>query len=115
MPKDFSASDLARWKASSSSLSSRTIRIPLPPPPLVALIISGKPASSANCLAASKLSIGPSVPGITGKSALIAVVLALTLSPNISKCSRWGPINLIFSSAQRRANCSFSLRKPYPG
>ena len=78
----------------------------------MALIIRGNPASLANAFAASKFSIGPSVPGITGKFALIAVVLAFTLSPNISKWSRCGPINVMPSSLQRLANSSFSLKKP---
>ena len=40
-PKPRRASELARSKASRNSLGSRTARIPRPPPPAVALTISG--------------------------------------------------------------------------
>ncbi len=41
LPNERSASSLVRWKASESSSSDRTTRMPRPPPPAVAFSISG--------------------------------------------------------------------------
>ena len=54
----------------------QTIRIPFPPPPLAALMITGKPHFSATAIASFSLSIAPSLPGVIGKPAFKAVVLA---------------------------------------
>src|SRR5690625_5910235 len=61
----------------------------------------GNPLFSANCLTSEIDDTGPSVPGITGNPALVACVLAFTLSPNTFKCSLVGPIKIIPSSSQR--------------
>ena len=109
------ASILAVSYAFSISPSFHTTRIPLPPPPAVALIITGYPISLANFLAAVTSSNKPSPPGTTGTPALIMVSLAVILSPMLLIISGVGPINLIPWSAHICANFAFSAKKPYPG
>ena len=106
------ASILAVSNAFSISPSFHTTRIPLPPPPAVALIITGYPISFANFLAALTSSNKPSPPGTTGTPALIMVSLAVILSPMLLIISGVGPINLIPWSAQICANFAFSAKKP---
>ena len=114
-PKAAFASDFARSYEDARSSIFCTIRIPRPPPPSDALIITGKPLVSTKSCTSCKLSTGPSVPGITGIAAAIACSRAFTLSPNMSSCSDFGPMKTIPSSSQRRAKSTFSDKKPYPG
>jgi hypothetical protein len=93
LPKADFASDVARLKESSKLDCSLTTRIPRPPPPNAALMMIGNPNSSVNFLTSSNFSTGPSVPGTTGTLALIARVLAETLSPSESMTSGEGPTN----------------------
>jgi hypothetical protein len=87
--------------------------MPRPPPPATALIMTAPPAPSEarNALVSSSV-VGPLVPSITGKPQRLASRLAAILSPNRSSASGDGPTKTILSSAQRRASCEFSLRKP---
>ena len=62
--------------------------------------------------AASGVSTGASVPGMTGTPAAIAILRAEVLSPIWSSTSGDGPTKMRPSSAQRRANCAFSLKNP---
>ena len=89
------------------------MRMPRPPPPAIALIMTAPPAPSEakNALASSSV-VGPPVPSMTGTPQRLASALALALSPNRSSASGEGPTNTIPSSAQRRASDAFSLRKP---
>ena len=82
---------------SRSSMRS-TFRIPRPPPPLTALIMTGKPYFSAKALTSSKLSTAPFVPGIMGICAFSAWIRAFTLSPNMIRCSTRGPMKISPSS-----------------
>ena len=58
-----------------------TKRMPLPPPPATALIITGYPIASAISLANSIVSTMPSLPGITGMPEAFIVSLATDLLP----------------------------------
>ena len=73
--------------------------MPLPPPPAVALTITGYFAFAANSLAAS-MSSTRSVPGVTGTPLAVMVFLAVALSPIFLIASAEGPINLIPWSVQ---------------
>ena len=94
------ASIFASLNAFSISDSFQTTRIPFPPPPAVALMMTGYTISLANFFAASTLSNKPSPPGTTGTPALIIVSFAVILSPILLIMSGVGPINLIPWSAQ---------------
>ena len=89
------------------------MRMPRPPPPAMALIMTAPPAPSEakNALAWSSV-VGPLVPSMMGTPVSLASALALALSPNRSSASGDGPTKVIPSSAQRRASKAFSLRKP---
>mmetsp|Transcript_33206 Transcript_33206/g.73178 ORF Transcript_33206/g.73178 Transcript_33206/m.73178 type:complete len:203 (-) Transcript_33206:475-1083(-) len=118
-----------------SSEGSCTMRMPLPPPPSEALIITGYPISSAttaacsgvNTHALSKTSLGicpfasrpASMPwpdqGMEGTFAVCARMLADTLSPNAAMTDAVGPMNwipLLFRVDGRRG---FSEACPQPG
>ena len=110
--KDAAASVFALSKFFSISLSSHTRRIPLPPPPAVAFIITGYPISLAASLACSASLNNPSTPGTTGTPAAIMVAFAVILSPMEFIISGVGPINLIPWSVQILANLLFSAKKP---
>ena len=89
------------------------MRMPRPPPPAIALIMTAPPAPSEarNALASSRL-VGPLVPARTGTPHRFASALACALSPNSSSASGDGPTKTMPASAQRRASAAFSLRKP---
>ena len=59
----------------------RTTLIPLPPPPMAALRMTGKPADSANAMASAAVSVAFSLPGMTGTPHCLAKSLAEVLSP----------------------------------
>ncbi len=114
-PNAFAASRRAPSRAFCNSCGSRTIRIPLPPPPAAALIITGYPAFSAasrNTLSSEAL---PVIPGISGTPADAIFTRDSTLFPNSRIASAPGPMNVIFSSAHRSGSRGFSARNPYPG
>ena len=86
--------------------------MPLPPPPALALIITGKPMSVANFFAASTSVTSPSEPGTKGTSKCSTAAFALSLSPiTLMACSR-GPIKVMSAAATAAANAAFSLKNP---
>ncbi len=89
-PNAFSPSARALVNASARPAASSTLRMPRPPPPAVALIISGKPIASA-CLRASSIdSTGPPLHGATGTPDRSARCLASILSPSVRITSARG-------------------------
>ncbi len=88
------------------------MRIPFPPPPADALIMIGKPISSATRRASSMSSTIPSEPGTVGTPTSIIVRRAVALSPMARICSGVGPMNVIPERAQISLNSAFSARKP---
>ena len=66
-------------------------------------------------MASSTLGTIPSEPFVIGTLCLIAVSLAVALSPIIFISSGLGPINTILFCEQIFANDAFSARNPYPG
>ena len=75
------ASDFAIRREDDSSDSSLTSRIPLPPPPAVALSITGKPIFFATRRTSASVAIGSTVPGTTGTPAAWTVFRASVLEP----------------------------------
>ncbi len=67
-PNAESASERASWKARAKSSASSATRIPFPPPPAAALMITGNPIFFAKPSASSTSSTGPGVPGTTGNA-----------------------------------------------
>ena len=115
-PNAFLASDWQREYASFKSLRSVTTRVPLPPPPASALIITA--ALFPNDLKKSSHSFSVLdlfVPSTTGTPALVAACLAFALSPNNSSKFSFGPINVMLWLKHSDASLLFSARKPYPG
>ena len=93
--------------------SSHTSRMPLPPPPAVALSITGYPTTSdANFLHSLKSIINPSEPGIVGTPAYFIVSFAAALSPMPSIISGDAPINFILFSVHILEKFEFSAKKP---
>ena len=113
-PNAANASDDADSKKGIKSSRLRTTRIPLPPPPMAALMITGSPISSTKLLTSSAFS-NASLPGTTGTPESIAAFRALVLSLNVFKFSTVGPTKVIPASAHACANCGDSLKNPYPG
>ena len=72
---------LAEFQCSSISFSLQTILIPLPPPPAVALIITGYTIFFAVAFAWSRSLSKPGEPGTQGTPALSMVAFAEALSP----------------------------------
>ena len=101
--------------APASSLSARTSRMPLPPPPADGLISSGKPTAGAAVTRSRSVMDGSPAPGTTGTPAAATVALARILSPIASIAAGGGPMKVRPASAQARANAAFSARNPYPG
>ena len=81
LPNADSASERASWKARAKSSGSLATRIPFPPPPAAALMITGKPISRAKPRATSTSSTGPGVPGTIGTPTPAIVLRAVALSP----------------------------------
>ena len=94
-PKAAADSCLAESQADSNSDSSHTIRMPFPPPPAVALRITGYLISFAIFFASGIEVNKPFEPGIQGTPAFIIVALADALSPIPAICSGKAPINLM--------------------
>ena len=115
LPKAERASDRASWNDRANSSASLATRIPLPPPPAAALMITGKPICSAKTCASSESSTGPGDPGTIGTLQACIVLRAAALSPMVRICSGVGPMKVMFDAAQVSANSAFSARKPYPG
>ncbi len=90
-------------------------RMPFPPPPAAALIITGNPISRATARASSNSSISPSEPGTVGTPTSIMVRRAVALSPMARIWSAVGPTKTIPDRWQISLNSGFSARNPYPG
>ncbi len=115
LPKAARASRRPASTASSSSPGSCTIRMPRPPPPQLALTMSGKPTSSARRRASAGSGGRAPVAGMTGTPARSATARASTLLPRRSMTRLGGPIHVIPSRTQASASSGFSARNPYPG
>ncbi len=87
-------------------------RMPLPPPPADAFIITGKPISDATRTALSVLSISPRKPGTTLTPAAFASFFDWILSPIAAMAFGGGPTKAMPASSQARAKLSRSDRKP---
>ena len=88
------------------------MRIPFPPPPAVALIMTGNPISRARASASSSSSTMPSEPGTTGTPAARIVSRATALSPMARIWSGVGPTKTRSERWQISANSAFSARNP---
>jgi hypothetical protein len=88
-----------------------TMRMPMPPPPCTAFTMTGRPIFSTMAFASSGFT-APSEAGATGTPALMALRLALTLSPIASIAFEWGPMNLTPAFSVMRTKSLFSERKP---
>ncbi len=106
------ASFCARPKSWENCSASCTMRMPFPPPPAVALMITGKPIDSAKACASSGSSIVPGEPGTVGTPASEASRRAVALSPIWRIWSPVGPMKTMFDALQMSANSAFSARKP---
>ncbi len=106
-PKADSAWRRAAAISSSRAASSRTSRMPLPPPPAEGLSSTGMPS-----LRASAASSAPEAPGTTGTPAAATVSLARILSPISAMASAGGPTKVSPAPVTARAKAAFSARKP---
>ena len=109
------ASRCALLNSFSKSFSSYTARMPLPPPPRAAFIITGYPIEAAISFPLAASITGSLVPGMTGTPAASIVFLASCLLPVFSITSADGPINVILHLSQSSANLLFSDKNPNPG
>ena len=91
----FSASACACFNPARSETSLCATRIPRPPPPAAALMMTGYPISAASLIAIFSSSTAPSLPGTVGTFAFFASFLHATLSPTASIADTGGPMNSI--------------------
>jgi hypothetical protein len=106
------ASERAAFAADASPDASLTTRIPLPPPPAAAFIMTGNPIRSASATISLSLASGRSPPGTTGMPAATIVFRACILSPTSAIVRLVGPMKTTPASSQALANPAFSARKP---
>ncbi len=92
----------------------RAMRIPFPPPPADALIITGYPISPATSAACWASLTTPTHPGMVLTCAWVAIRFDSTLSPMAAMAPGGGPTNTMPSSERRWAKLVFSERNPYP-
>lgn len=111
-PNDARASRRAAAISSASFASSRTRRMPLPPPPAEGFSSTGMPISRAASASWASVRPLPEEPGTTGTPAARTVSFARILSPIRAIASAGGPMKTSPASAQARANSAFSARKP---
>jgi hypothetical protein len=111
-PKAVVASERALRSACAKSAAVCTRRMPRPPPPAVALIISGKPTRSAARSSVASSCSSPSWPGMQGTPASRTTALARALSPIAAIASGDGPMNTRPASQQAAAKAAFSARNP---
>jgi len=112
VPNADRASLRAIWKLRVNSSASRATRIPLPPPPADALMITGKPIFTAKGQCVPDIFHRPRVPGTTGTPFAIIVARAVALSPIVRICSGVGPINVIFARRADLGKLGVLARKP---
>lgn len=101
-------------KASSSSLFSRTRKMPRPPPPPSAFSMMGRVISSTT-LRAAGTSTAPSEPGTTGMPSRLAILRTCTLLPSRFMESALEPMKVMPASSHFWGNRSSSDAKPQPG
>jgi hypothetical protein len=112
LPNADSASLRASWNERAKSSASLATRIPFPPPPAAALMMTGKPIWRANSSASSTSSTGPGVPGTIGTPTAVIALRAAALSPITRIWSAVGPMNVMLLAVTISANSAFSARKP---
>src|SRR5690606_32076125 len=91
------------------------MRMPLPPPPCAALIISGNPIRAPSRASTSADWSSPVYPGTTGTPAAAIRSLAPALLPMRRIDAADGPMNTSPAAATASAKSAFSDRNPYPG
>ena len=111
-PKEDFASERARAKPSATSAALCAMRMPLPPPPAEALIMTGKPTCSAICCASFSSAMMPRWPGTVETLALAAAFFDSILSPMAAMALGLGPMNTIPAFASAVGNASRSDKKP---
>jgi hypothetical protein len=106
------------WRLEGGSRTRRLVltrRMPLPPPPAAALIITGKPIPRPPpprvARSGKPLPSGPLSPGTTGAPAADTVFRASVLLP-MRIAWAGGPMKVMPAAAQASAKSSFSDRKP---
>ena len=87
-------------------------RMPRPPPPATALMITGRPSSFVIFCAFSSLSTGPSLPGRMGTPAFFIARRARALSPSSRITFGAGPMNLMWHASHTSARYALSARNP---
>ena len=88
------------------------MRIPRPPPPQLALSITGNPTAAAMASTSVASAGSGGVAGITGTPADAARFRASTLFPSLRMVSGVGPTKMMPAAAQASANSGLSDRKP---
>ena len=88
------------------------MRMPLPPPPAAALMITGYPIASAMRAASSASAMASVVPGAIGTPASSMMARAAVLSPIARMASGGGPMKTMPARAQASAKSAFSERNP---
>jgi hypothetical protein len=83
--------------------------MPMPPPPMTALTITGNPNPAAT---ASSAAVNGPAAGRTGNPVSPNVRRAATFSPASSRTSGDGPTHARPASITARANIGFSARNP---
>src|SRR2546425_2694387 len=114
-PNALRASLDAASNPASSSASSRTNRMPLPPPPAAALRNTGYPSRAASGRACTWSASGRVLPGTIGTPAACMRRRASVLSPMARMAAAGGPTKLSPACTTASANGARSERKPYPG
>ena len=87
-------------------------RMPRPPPPAAALIITGKPILRGQFARLALVGDAPSEPGTTGTPAFCAALAGRALSPMVRIVAALGPTNIKPARSTASAKSAFSDRKP---
>ena len=111
-PNEDFASERARAKPSATSALEWAIRMPLPPPPAEAFIMTGKPISCAILTACFSSSITPRKPGTVETLAFAAAFFDSILSPIAAIAFGFGPMKTMPAAASALGKASRSDRKP---
>ena len=111
-PNEFKPSAFASLRALCNSLSWFTRRIPFPPPPATALIISGYPTVVATEEISFRVLTIKSEPGIHGTPTDDTIFFACALLPIIFIECDFGPTKIKSFFSQAIAKSAFSERKP---
>ena len=111
-PKLEAASLTAARNPSLTSFSLKATRMPFPPPPAEAFIMTGNPISAATLTASLLSASTPTYPGTVLTPAPAAIFLDSILSPMAAIAFTPGPMNVMPSSASFSAKVAFSERNP---